>query len=237
MGNCAWMFSTIVAGAKLASVSRISVSLLPIERESICDCKRAAGIKCVPVFSLAIKRVARSCAVAFRCTKTMGEHDESPACTVVVKLLYIPFFNLWEVNWEPALRRMSRYLGHNAEHANTTQVPLRSWSTSKSLSLVNHGMRSSSVRGTPLLIFSGSSNKALLSSCRKRVLLLCDQTSNLRQYKHCKMIYSSSKPRDLHHNNISMGLQRKLHKNMSKITIVSIAEEESVIMSASTQET
>jgi hypothetical protein len=98
-------------------------------------------------------------------------------------------------------------------------------------------MRSSSVRGTPLLIFSGSSNKALLSSCTKRVLLLCDQTSNLRQYKHCKMIYSSSKPRDLHHNNISIRLQRKLHKNMSKIAIVSIAEEESVIMSASTQET
>ncbi len=167
MGNCAWMFSTIVAGAKLASVSRISVSLVPISRESICDCKRTAGMKCVPVFSLAIKRVARSCAVAFRCTKTMGEHDESPACTVVVKLLYIPFFNLWEVNWEPALRRTSRYLGHNAEHANTTQVPFRSWSTSKSLSLVNHGMRSSSVRGTPLLIFSGSSNKALCQAVQK----------------------------------------------------------------------
>jgi hypothetical protein len=40
------------------------------------------------------------------------------------------------------------------------------------------------------------------------------------------MVYSSSKPRDLHHNNISMRLQRKLHKNMSKITIISIAEED-----------
>ncbi len=47
--------------------------------------------KCVPIFYLAIKQVAKSCNVTFRCTKTMGEHEEFDACTIMVKLLYIPF--------------------------------------------------------------------------------------------------------------------------------------------------
>lgn len=61
--------------------------------------------------------------------------------------------------------------------------------------------RSSYVRGIAFLIFYMWKEQGLLVKPYEKSFLALPLHLNLRQYKHCKMIYASNKPRNLDHNN------------------------------------